>query len=144
MPDIDLAAIAARVLELDEQATPGPWKYIAIGPCCAVNEEHYDLFRGPGNIGANVACATASTKDIELIATYRTAAPILARAYLDAHSAGYRAGCEAAAKEAESLAERLEDNARTCPTARGGIFACRTLLAALRTLDAGEQKTVEP
>ncbi len=93
--------IAARVLELDAKATPGPWDY-DLNHTVAVVEPDREWGESICRI---FGVASNHKHDAKVIAHYRTAAPALAHAVLALHAE--KAALEARLTESERLAAQL-------------------------------------
>lgn len=99
-----------RVLDLDAQATEGPWDSTT-----EIGLVHEDTLWSP--VGSTQADVPEATADAELIAYYRTAAPAMAkaiRAVLDLHVMYWDGSRQEYVCRACQLPARWPTN--TCPT----------------------------
>lgn len=116
----DLTETIQRVLELDKQATGGPWMLSGSEPDDTVR---VDMATKPYHRITADANETRTRKaNCTLIAEYRTAAPELARALLEMH----------AALAVPGVAERLDGLARG--EVRVGALLDDNVRAALATI----------
>jgi hypothetical protein len=72
----------AKLRELLEKATPGPWlngeRIFPEDNCIALqDEEHADIYRATEHGNCNVACATFDAGDADLVVALRNVAPEL-------------------------------------------------------------------
>lgn len=95
--------MALRILELDKEATPGPWlKLKTVGSCADIVAPHDPI------VQESLINSDSNVQDQDFIAESRSLAPQIATAYLEALELLAELNADTVASITLSLQERVE------------------------------------